>query len=174
MQRDYNLMLMEGLEFSEEELTANRDGYLTKRQRILLDQERGLWRRLNRLIWVLTPIIIAVIILDGYRIADTPSSRIGFVCFALILAGVSLTYTYLRGKSFDQDLWKGSVEGIEGLARLESYRARDGMKYFVSFEKQRFKISRSAFEAFVSQQKYRIYYVPHSRKIVSAEWVIDS
>jgi len=48
MGRESDLRLTEAPGFGAQELAANRDGYMTKRQRVLLSQERALWRWLYR------------------------------------------------------------------------------------------------------------------------------
>lgn len=174
MQGESDLRLTEALGFGAEELAANREGYMTKRQRVMLSQGRGLWRWLYIAILILTPIAFMVIIWDGYRIGDTPSSRFGIICFASLLASISFVYAYLKWRNLNHDLLKGNVESIEGNARLESYRARDGMKYFVKLGNNKFKIGRNAFQEFTNDQKYRVYYSPHSRKIISAEEINGS
>jgi hypothetical protein len=174
MERDSDLRLTEALGFGVEELTANRDGYVTKRQRTLLSLERSNWRWLYLAILILTPIVFALVIWDGYRIGDTPSSRLGIICFASIVACISFMYAYSKWKAVDKDLLKGNVESIEGKAHLEGYRARDGMKYFIKFGNSKFNIGRSAFQEFMNNEDYRVYYSPHARRIISAEKIKSS
>src|SRR4051812_38957369 len=79
--------LMKALGFDADDLKANHNGYLSKRQRKVINHIRRSWR-----IAVVLPILIALItmilaLLDGYRIHDTASSRFGICVLIVVVAG---------------------------------------------------------------------------------------
>ena len=169
--QDFNALssLMETIGFDEEELTANRDGYMTKRQCSILNNDQNWWHGINLLTIVITPLAIGLTFWDGIRVSDTISSRIGITVFILVIGIICYIYTHWKWKQVNTDLGKGNVISAEGTPKLKSFRERNGMKYTINIENSRFFVSKSVFEAFQLKTKYRVYYAPVSKRIISAE-----
>jgi hypothetical protein len=164
------LTLMDAIGFTEEDLEANRNEYITKKQRMRLDRERNAWKSLRVLAMLACPIGIIIAIWDGIRIHDTVASRIGISGFIIVMTTGIATYTWLKMRGFSADLYKGEVSVISGQVKLRSEFHRNGWHYSVKIQNVKFpNIPQSVFQAFEEGSYYNIYYAPHSKMIFSAE-----
>jgi hypothetical protein len=157
--------------FTEQDLAANREGYMTKSQRALLDRERKLWRSDMQIAMASLPIAVVLTIWDGYRIGDTLSSRIGILIFFTVIIGLWYVDVRRRWRWFDGDLYKGEVVFTDGKVGLRTYRQKNGRIYLVKVSKLQFSVQKQAYHAFREGDPYRIYYAPRSKRLLSAEWL---
>ncbi len=164
------LTLMDTIGFTEEDLEANRNEYITKKQRMRLDRERNAWKSLMTLAILACPIGIVIAIWDGIRIHDTVASRIGIIgLINIITTGIAI-YTWLNKRRFNADLYKGEVSVTSGHIKLYSQLKKDGWHYSIKTQDVYFpNISYSVFQAFEEDGYYFVYYAPHSKMIFSAE-----
>ena len=161
--------LMSALDFTIEDIHANRSGVMSEKQLDFLRNERSWWRLLSVIILVAVPVLIAITILDGIYRQDTVASRIGIIGFIFVIAGALYFYSHSIWKQFHEDVLEGCILSVEGGVKLRRYRERHGMKYTLLVEAMKFGIKWRAFNAFEDGGKYRIYYSKHSRRIMSAE-----
>jgi hypothetical protein len=159
--------LIHNFGFSLEELTANRDGYITKQQRQELERQRELRYRLRPVIPVVAVVIALYAVVDGIRIHDTLASRIGIVGLISILAGIAFFIVHSQYRGLKADLYKGDVTSVEGILRKPEIRWRG--TYILQIQKLRFNVSRELYGVFDVGIIYRIYYAPHSKMILSVE-----
>jgi hypothetical protein len=168
-------LLMEALDFTDEDLAANREGYLTKRQLLRLSQRQNSWTMGVVLAAIGSVFLCAFAIMDGIRIGDTVSSRVGIIGLIAILAGGFVLYTWTKGARFAVDLRQGELEAVEGRVALDVIsQGSSGNAYTVQIEDRTFAINKPIFLAFKNGDPYRIYYAPHSRTILSAEWLREA
>jgi len=113
--REHNEKLMLALGFDADDLDANHNGYLTKKQRKVLNRIRRIWKIMVAMSILVAPIAIILAILDGYRIHDTASSRFGICILIIVVAGGYSYYAYTKIQKFNKDLYKGDVLGISGI-----------------------------------------------------------
>lgn len=158
--------LMETIGFTEDDLIANQNGYMTKRQRTILSERRAFWRFLIRVIIGIVPVAIAITIAEGYRIKDTPASRFGICLVILILAGVGIAACSEAAKKLNKDLLKGDVAFEEGKARF--FGSNRVIIADIMFETSS---PPNPFRGFKRGEIYRVFYVPVCRIIISAEWI---
>lgn len=59
----------------------------------------------------------------------------------------------------------------EGRVDLSLNALQNTAEYFLRVENMRFTIKQNAFLTFKNGDPYRIYYAPHSKKILSVEWL---
>jgi hypothetical protein len=163
--------LMWAIGFTEEDLEANQDRYITKRQRLILNRERTEWRLFCYSAVVLSPIACAAAIVDGILIGDTIASRIGIISLICLLTAIFFTYCYLKWQQYDADLSKGDVAVVEGHVTLSWYQERNGTKYKIKMQSRTFIVSKSIFNTFKDGDFYAVYYSPHTKKLLSAEWL---
>jgi hypothetical protein len=167
-------MLMQAIGFSEEDLEANREGHITKRQRVRLNAKRTSWGLRSALAVGIMLFLCASAIIDGNRIGDTVESRVAIIALICIIGGTAIIYTRLRGGYFNSDLRKGDVHIIEDRVVLDvSSQGNRGDSYSVRIDETTFAVNKPIFLAFKNGDPYRIYYAPHSKTILSAEWLRD-
>jgi hypothetical protein len=167
-------MLMQAIGFTEEDLEANREGYMSKRQRSRLYAKRSSWGIRTILAVGITLFLCVSAIIDGNRIGDTVSSRLAIIGLICIVGGSAVVYTRLKGANFTADLWKGEIHIIEGRVVLDvSNQGNRGDFYTVRIDDTTFAINKPIFLAFKNDDPYRIYYAPRSKTILSAEWLRD-
>lgn len=161
--------LMDAIGFTEEDLEANRNEYITKKQRLRLDRERNAWKFLMTLAMLACPIGIAAAIWDGIRIHDTVASRLGIIGLIIIITTGLGIYTWLHKRRFNADLYKGEVGVTSGQVKCYSQLKKDGWHYSIKTQDVYFSdIPQSVFRAFEEDRFYNIYYAPHSKMIFSA------
>lgn len=163
----HNEKLMAALGFDANDLDANKHGYLSKNQRKTLNRIRRLWKYTIALAIMATPIAIILAILDGYRIHDTTSSRIGICILIMIVAGGFSYNSYTKVQKFNKGLFKGDVLGISGRVTTHHFSKRGkslhvGNQIFRTYEPYRFNW-------FIIGESYTIYYVPFSNYVLSAK-----
>jgi hypothetical protein len=100
-------------------------------------------------------------------------SEAGFV-LALIIGGVLLLRFGWSVLNMIADLWRGCIETVEGLVTLQYRRAKYSISYYYVCDPHRFQVSSSAYYALVEANRYRIYYTPHSKRLVSIQPIGDS
>jgi hypothetical protein len=80
---------------------------------------------------------------------------------------------WMLQRRYRTDLRDNHVEGIRGrvnlMGRLFAQRGRP--RYFLAIEDMRWPIRFVVSLAFMDGEVYTIYYAPHSRMILSAEWL---
>src|SRR5258708_23723012 len=164
--------LSHALGFSSEELTANRDGYMTKAQRRALrnaGRETAAFLGLGCGIGLVVLIfLIDTMVLQPKR-SDPSLDGIVITAFPIgMLTGI-LAARNIYGR-FKADLYKGKVEYIGGRIHLfRQGRSWQYSTYRLVIRNQVFQISKQDFEAFSDDEYYGIYFVPHSNALLSAE-----
>src|SRR5687768_13623694 len=116
---------MSALNFTADDLEANRDGYMTKHQRAIINDDRAVWAVICRLIPVILILAIVLAIWDGARIGDTAASRCGIVALLLLFAGAGYYYADSQWRQRNHDQSKGDVVMLDGEVTLRKYTARN-------------------------------------------------
>ena len=89
-----------------------------------------------------------------------------------IVTGVVVIGTWLKGAKFTADIRKGEVDVAEGRVILDVIgQGNSGNAYSARIENVTFAINKPIFLAFKNGDPYRIYYAPHSKTILSPEWL---
>ncbi len=147
-------MLLSGvLGFSAADLTANRLGILTNKQRKNL-----LSQRLQALVW---PSALLLVVILGGLLIEAEWLVIAFTSACIISVIVAI---WVR---FSQDL-DGPVEVIAG--KWNPQRSTLG-RYAVDIGGLVFTVPASSQRAFSESARYRLYYTPGTRTILSAEMI---
>lgn len=170
---DPQIKLMVAFNFSGEDLQANHDGYLTKQQRSKLNRDRTSWKIFLALTLATIPFGTIWAIIDGIHIHDTVASRIGIIGLIWIVCGVIAVYIWLDKKRLDRDLYKGEVQHVEGRVEVGErlFRQRGTPRYYVRIQGISWNTDFINYSAFKHGDPYVIYYAPHSKTILSAEWL---
>lgn len=141
--------------FGLDELDVNRQGLVSDRQRARL--VRGLIFLFVVMLALVAGSIWQVNLLLQY-------SPWGF----LILAGV-LALLLVSTHSRWQDLLAGRVAMLEGFVQRVEESSDDSSSYYYVVDKQKFSVSSAAYMALVPGERYRLYYLPHTNKLISIE-----
>ncbi len=143
--------LAEANGFSLDELEMNRQGRLSGRQR--LKKVRGLFFIL---------VLLAAIVIGGV-VSALHTNLLVIIVFAL----VALFIVFLLVRS-SLDVLEGRVVSTDGLVhRIKD--TTDGVDYYYTVEKLKFRVGERAFAALVTGERYRVYYLPRSKQFVSIE-----
>jgi|GEM_PF-1472590 len=146
--------------FSLDDLDLNRNGLLSKHQE-------------NRLLQVMAfylLIFLAGAVLFGSMIAQIIRATSSTTHLLLMIIGVVLALRFgWSGVQIVMDLWNGKVKSVDGPIARETRRSRYSTAYYYVIDGLRFQVSQAAYNALVEGRPYRVYYVPHSQRLISLE-----
>jgi hypothetical protein len=146
--------------FTDEDLAHNRNEMLSKRQENQLIQVVA-WYLLILLVaavlfGIMTPQIMRVVSSTGYLllviVPTVLALRFGWSALQIIV-----------------DLWNGRVKSVDGQIAREIRRSRYSNSYYYVMDGFRFQVSQAAHNALIEGRPYRVYYVPHSKRLISLE-----
>lgn len=146
--------------FSLEDLKINQEGHLSKHQ-----ENRLLLTAILYLAGCVSSAAFFGVFIPQIRSAV---SETGLV-FALSIGSVLLLRFGWSTANLIADLWQGRVEMVQGPVAVQHRRTKYSISYYYVCDAHRFQVSSSAYRALLEQPAYRIYYVPHSKKLVSIE-----
>ena len=141
--------------FQMDELDTNRQGRVAGGQRSLLVS------KLLFLVVVLVAGIGWVIWQFALVLQYSPWSFLGLGFFLLIM-GMLTRERWL-------DLLEGRALMLEGFVQAIEESSDDSSSYYYVLDRQRFQVSANAHKALVPGERYRLYYLPHSKKLLSIE-----
>lgn len=152
-----NQRLREAFNFSDDDLAVNRQGQLTNQQLLHLIK-----RSAYRLI--IASVVVTIILTVQYRLTGILFS----LAYYLLLFFVLLPWrAYVQRR----------VEMVTGLLTKEIHRSgdpREGNIYYLFVEGLRFSVEDTAFEYFIEDRTYRIFYTPLGKLVVAAELVDEA
>ncbi|HLV99304.1 MAG TPA: hypothetical protein VKT82_11580 [Ktedonobacterales bacterium] len=141
--------------FRMDELDTNRQGGLSAHQRF------GLVRGLLFLAVVLVALVVGAVWQFALLMRYNPW---GFLLLGLMLFGLLLA-TYHRWL----DLLEGRAAMLEGFVQATEHSSDDSSTYSYELGKERFTVSSAAYRALIAGERYRLYYLPHSKRLLSIE-----
>lgn len=156
--------LMWAIGFTPADLAANQDGQLSPHQCDYFVQRKTFWMGLS----------ILLILLFGYGIFNIVKLGLntGLIVGSLViifLIRVSIIWSpFVRWKQLHEDVGAQEIGAIQGLVSLE-IETSDSFRLKIGDE--RFSVKKDVFLAFKNGDPYAIYYAPHSKTILSAEWL---
>ena len=147
-------------DFSAEDLSQNQKGLLSRHQE----------NRLIRFIAFYGLVLlggVALLLSLRFQILRALSTTTSIL---VLIVGVVLLVRF----GWDMvkiltDLWNGRVSDVEGLVVRESHRSRYHTSYYYVVESFKFEVSEAAYNALIEGVQYRIWYAPHSKRLVSIE-----
>jgi hypothetical protein len=166
--------LMTAAEFTEADLTANRNGMLSDAQREKLQKSAGMTKVYSLISFVVVMIVIAGIIAYVFFLSPTASSMISSFSktpeMIYIIGGVFavviliVIFSILRTILGSNKLAAGKVSVAEGAAKLKSSRSHEYgfTAYTVKIDKVKFHVTEAVFNSLVENGSYRFYYVKNS------------
>ena len=169
--------LAQANDFTLEDLQVNRQGWLSPRQREAKSGPLG---------WFVTALItVGGAIVGGvWDIFGLPPKGLNwFMVLALVLAwlGLSALITFLGVRYTRKELGDGRVAFLDGFVKAIQHESIGNNGKSISYayvvypsqpnavKQQRFSVNGAAFDALRPGLRYRVYYVPASKELVSIE-----
>ncbi len=149
------MALAEAHGFQMDELDTNRQGRVAGGQRSLL---------VSKLLFLVVIVVAGigwVIWQFALVLQYSPRSFLGLGLFLLIM-GMLTRERWL-------DLLEGRAAMLEGFVQAIEESSDDSSSYYYVLDRQRFSVSAIAHKALVPGERYRLYYLPHSKKLLSIE-----
>lgn len=163
--------LMNALHFTQADLDANRDGCLTERQAARLRRKRNL----RRLAIAGVVAFVFLINLPGLFVifgSDDYSPPADILIFTGLIMGcigiLAVLYTRSGLRAIAADLQEKTVEAVQGQIKLEPFGEGSIMLRVLD---RVFSVSDRTGFAFKNGDPYCLYYAPHSKTLLSAEWL---
>jgi|SRR5579859_48221 len=159
--------LMNALSFTAGDLVANKQGLLTEAQQGVLDRKRAVLVR-NFLVYCLFVIGVVSLFFLGQKTLDSRTITLG-VGFGVVLLGLFSPILF-KWQKIGLDMREGIVHSVEGQVRLDIQPVfRGGAIMSLTVNGVKFRIPKEVLFAFQNDEDYKIYYVPLSKVLVSAE-----
>jgi hypothetical protein len=159
--------------FPADALQANAANRLSAEQRTWLRSLAGNSRR-NSMSLAFVAAVLAVILLF---FADRGGSeRILFGVGLLIVAGFFFVRGFLGADRLDRDLREGYVESIEGAIakrRVSTGGRSSSVTHWIDVEHKQMRAFKDQYDAAPDAGYVRVYYVPHSMRVVNLERLAD-
>jgi hypothetical protein len=160
--------------FNDEDLDANRNGYMTKRQRVRLRDKR--WDRIGPYAGfaaLLAFMFVCSLVSSGSRTRPRQDtlSMLGLFFFIFgPMIGVLVLLAYRELRRIKTDLYKGDISIAWGRARLDIMDGGRGpARYKLNIEGIEFDISKMQLLTLRHGERYRVFYAPNSKVILSVE-----
>lgn len=162
--KKYEDVLMAALKFDEGDLEANRAGGYSK------PQQRQLRRlRASHALAIAVLLMGTAVITLPIAVSVDPSGAALLLIFTGLFLFAALAFAAARIFGFSGDLRDG-VRVTEGRVQLDT-TGGDASEFFVKLDSLKFKVKKAVFLAFKNGDPYRVYYTPHSKSILAAEWL---
>jgi hypothetical protein len=164
-------VLQDALHFTPKDVEDNREGWISDSQRMRMSNERKKWMLVN----IVTAAIYGIFLVTIIRSNPTniiPSDGVGTIILLTILAAPIFLGSLVKWIQLLWDELGKRVQIIEGNIQLDIVKRGKGrIVYKLAVEDVQFEVSKTAFLAFKNRDQYCVYYAPHSRTIVAAEWL---
>lgn len=166
-----NKDIQDAFSFTNAELVANREGHLTSAQQEQLKQKR-------RMSIVLVLGAIAALALIGQTLSHPAQAtrNINHPILPIVIVGLFITVcfsTFYDLSRLSTDMKYGQIETIEGPVTHRITGAGRSTLYKVVVQGQYFTVTRKQLEAFVEGETYILYYMPYSKMLLTAEYVLS-
>jgi archaellum component FlaG (FlaF/FlaG flagellin family) len=182
--KDLQASLMQALNFTAQDLEANRNGTVTEAQRARLGKQAGYTRIATLVSFVIVILVFAGI--GAYLFVFSNNGQSLLKAFSkdssvlAIVAGVMGAFilviflSFLRTLRRTSDVARGKVSMTEGPAKLKTVDSGYNLtSYQIKVGKVNFYVQEAVFQCFIEGAPYRIYYIknPPINTMLSAEQV---
>jgi hypothetical protein len=172
--------LQSALNFTATDVAFNRAGKISERQQVAMRQtflvvNTGTIALLSGFSVLLVLGLGLAMLMLPYNIT-TWLKLLGPVGFFLVILGFIAYTVWEQWGSLQQDLRSGTVKQLEGplhaVRTIENGRRHQTVRYYFALKNgQAFHVSEIAYQALLNHERYRLYYIPHSKQILSLEVV---
>jgi len=145
--------------FTEDDLAANRQGYLTPSQKKIIAETRR-----ARLAYIIMAasfafFVIAFVLSGGLEVSLSRDALTAYAVAASVFIGIflaAMVYSRIRSR----DLRSGKISVTEGPAHRRTKEYKFGAAFYVKIGRHRFQFAYpEQFDAFDEGVRYRVYYV---------------
>jgi uncharacterized protein YpmS len=164
--------LMLALDFTAEDLEANRKGRLSEKQRLSLGSRS--WK--TSLGYSVLSLIFAVFaILPALRLVRVdPAFRdqgdVLLMVFFASLAAIPAGLAFMRWRKIMTDTVGGTVNSVRGVVSTNVKQAsRGNVRYILKVQNVEFQVSKAAMQAFTNHAPYIVYFAPITLSVLAAE-----
>jgi hypothetical protein len=150
--------------FTEDDLAANRQGYLTPNQKKVIAETRrarGCGARLACIIMAVSFgfFVVAFILSGGLETPLSSDALLAYAVAASAFIGIFLA-AMVYGRIRSRDLRTGKISVAEGPAHRRTKEYKFGAAFYVKIGRHRFQFAYpEQFNAFEEGTRYRVYYV---------------
>ncbi len=164
---DLRTILMLANDFALETLTLNRTGRMAE----------GQGAQLVRWLWEMAALDLMIVVLIGilayfvWRAPNPPAVTAGLMALVTAVAIALVIFGWREGRQIAADLRAGTVTAAEGLARKEIVHRLSSREdsYYYQMGALTFGVSEKGYEALIEGRSYRMYYLPHTKRLLSLE-----
>lgn len=161
-------LLMQSERFTETDLNDNRAGRISSNQRRKFGASRA------------TPLVQAVLLAHFFGviallllIAITSESIVMLGITLAIAAVLALPFSVMssghRRPALNDDLARGAVSSLCGIAVLERKQGIRAPRYTLAIHNESFDIAERTFRTLQHGERYCVYYLPNSKALLSIE-----
>lgn len=147
-------VLKYALGFSDEDLAANQAGKMSTNQRLRCLTKRNWW------------LFGCVLCILGFLVSWFGSRE---SLFFLVVFGVSIVVCLVNAYRYYKDARDGIASSVEGRINLQITSGR----FSIVLDGGKFALKKQTFLAFKNGDPYCLYYSPHNKILLSAEWLRD-
>lgn len=173
---EYSLRLSTALRFTEADLAANQQGFITDDQTARLRMLRGRpGSILVIIILVLSVVLLGIassLVTTYFQFQSVYCSAI-FLLIGGVIGQIALIQSLPPALRIGRDIRERRIASIEGRIQIEFHSRNNGTSYYARMNGKRFEIDKKTFLAFKNDDPYRLYYAPRSKVLLSAEWLRD-
>lgn len=162
---------MDRINLSDEDLSANKRGTLSQRQKEQLRQRRRVWIAGTIGVVLVLAGVSAVLILKLFNPTFASRGQL-FILLPLALFWLWLLWKNpVQWLAANRDLQEGRVAAITGTA-LADFEMGIGIfrtvRHYIQVGERRFRVSQDLFRQFRNGETYRVYHAPYSKTFLGA------
>jgi hypothetical protein len=146
-------------------LAANQNGVLSDYQR----EKFRVGRRTN-LLAIIPFALVAIAVFALRQIWVSPVNNICLL-IPILLSGIFALVAIVNVYNYHRDFTQNRAEVVQGRMNLDVWDKSRYITYAIKIQDQRWIVEKDVFLAFKNGDPYAIYYAPHSKTILSAEWL---
>lgn len=168
------MSLAEAIGFNEDDLDHNRDGYLSERQRQALLGKP--WPRYAALIAVTLALAAGAlfVFVDQLRVDSPHTGHKTVLLLFAVVEVIAVVFIVVPYSSYRQDAQGMVADSVQGHVSLDVEGGGNTVIYTLEISGERFTLDKHVFLAFKNDEPYVVYFAPHSRKLLAAEWLRET
>jgi hypothetical protein len=157
--------LQQALKFTDADINANREGKITQSQAERLSNTQVGLGKFSAAIVIFGILILFVI--HTFANLDNDATTL-YTIVVLILCAILAPTMFGNSVTIRQDVEGDQVVSVQGIVR-KRYSVKTGYNLYIG--QIRFSIFRHTYNSFEDGAMYKIYFIPNSKTILSAEIV---
>jgi hypothetical protein len=171
--------LMHALSFTDADLKANREGYMTfeQRQKLRTSQTTYSWFfGVGGIIFAIIGVMLVGSLFMPSVDKGTGGIAVISVCAVVFTAGIILGMAWLglrifqlQSQLYQADLHKGEVQQVTGVVVRQLQVGNKSVGYELLVGEERFRVSAYTYKQFTDGAAYTLYFTPNTKTLLAAE-----